>query len=393
MGAAINFITALFVFVLIIDPSDVWLRLKLPLFGLLLILCIFAYNNVLKSSISGIFIIYGACILASLIGFFRGININTEFAIGIYKGFLITFLLLWAHELRVLEKMYIPTILIAIIVAFIYIAMLEFPILRMYIYALSIDENSPLPLLISNRKFIGIPVTSVFYKTSPLCLFVLGVAFNNIFSKAANRSRNIILAIGASVVLFCSGTRMNILSLIAMIGFEAIRRLWQSRSSRIFAITSVFVGGVAMLFLITELTNDKGEKSLEIKNALSKAFYNTIYEDPLILIFGNGPGATFDSMGARGTEAVQSELTYQDMIRWFGIPLTVAIMLVFINPLIAILRKRNKLKYSYTIAVAYILYLIVAGTNPLLISSTGMLALLVMYSYAFNSYYENVLQQ
>ena len=112
-------------------------------------------------------------------------------------------------------------------------------------------------------------------------------------------------------------------------------------------------------------------------------------KNPWLLIFGEGPGATFDSLGVRGRFAVQSELTYLDLIRWFGIPFTVIIMLVYLYPVRLIYSKRRNLEYSSVLILAYLLYLVIAGTNPLLISSTGMLALLVMYSYAFNPYYES----
>jgi hypothetical protein len=36
---------------------------------------------------------------------------------------------------------------------------------------------------------------------------------------------------------------------------------------------------------------------------------------------------------------------------------------------------------SYTLFWAYLAYLLIAGTNPLLLSSTGMVVLLIVYSY------------
>lgn len=388
MDSIVNIITTLFVFVLVLDPADVLFLLKLPLFVLLLILCTIAYKQINTIGITSLLIIYGICITTSLIGFFRDTSISPSFAIGIYKGFIMFFLILYASKLRVLEKLYFPIFLSAIVVTVIYVSTFFFPAIEVFMYGLTQNENSPIPIMISRRMFVGVTFNTVFYKTSPLAILVAGIFLYKLFNHEKKFWLNLTMSVSALGLLFIGGTRMNMLTALAILGSVIIQRLWMSSKGKIVAILCSFFGSLLMGIILLMFIGDKGEQSLEVKAVLSKAFYNEVDKDPSMLIFGQGPGATFDSLGIRGSRAVQSELTYQDLIRWFGFPLMIIIMLIYIYPIWIICKKRSKLKYATVLSVAYILYLIVAGTNPLLITSTGLLAMLVMYSYAFNPYYE-----
>ena len=50
----------------------------------------------------------------------------------------------------------------------------------------------------------------------------------------------------------------------------------------------------------------------------------------------------------------------------------------------------RRMMYPDVMIISYLIYLAIAGTNPLLVSSTGMLGLVLMYSYAFNPDYERL---
>lgn len=384
----INLVVSVFVFVVMLDPADNIFRLKMPLFLLLFFLCIINYKSIFAGSDKIILTIYSVLLLTNLIGFLRGVSTDWQFGIGIYKGFLMMLLIPWATRIRILEKLILPTIIISIIVITTYIGMMLFPEIESFIYSLTRNEESGLPILMSRRTFIGFNVTSVFYKTSPLSLFVAGTFLFRLFNNIGSWKKNMIISILSTSILFFAGTRMNMLCVTALIGFVVVQRLWNYRFGKLFSILFLFIGIISAIILGYFLLQDKGEESLDVKTKLSEAFYLQVKKDPWLLLWGQGPGATFDSLGVRGTEAVQSELTYQDMIRWFGIPLMLVILIIYVYPIVIIFIKRKRLKYSAVIIFSYILYLIIAGTNPLLITSTGMLALLTMYTYAYNPHYE-----
>ena len=56
------------------------------------------------------------------------------------------------------------------------------------------------------------------------------------------------------------------------------------------------------------------------------------------------------------------------------------IIYAFYRPLFVFWKHRSDL-ISYAMFWGYLAYLLIAGTNPLLLSSTGMLVLIISYSY------------
>lgn len=375
-----------FIFVNILDPANTLLHLKFPLFILTVALCLIKKAN--RIGANNFIILLSVCALTSLLGFLRGVNIDYEFTISIYKSFMFALLIIWAHDLRVIERFKFPVIVVSIIVIFIYICSFLFPQLTAIAYGMTRDPEAPWPIMMSTRDFLGFKVYSVFYKTSPLALFVAAISLHHLFH-SHKKKQNALISVLALSVLIMSGTRMNMLSALALLAACIIIKLWETRVGKKIALIISLFSLVCGMALVSLLINDKGEHSLDVKTKLAQSFYNEVVKDPTMLLIGQGAGATFDSLGVRGRFAVQSELTYSDLIRWFGIPLSLIIMCIYTYPLLIMYKKRKLLIYSREFICAYFLYLSIAGTNPLLISSTGMLAMLAMYSYAFNPSYED----
>ena len=74
-----------------------------------------------------------------------------------------------------------------------------------------------------------------------------------------------------------------------------------------------------------------------------------------------------------------TEWTYMELLRNYGI-FSLLIFAVMVYPLTQLYKLRRDRRVA-AMMFAYIFYLLIAGTNPLLISSTGMLVLLTIYSY------------
>ena len=56
-------------------------------------------------------------------------------------------------------------------------------------------------------------------------------------------------------------------------------------------------------------------------------------------------------------------------------------MYVLLRPIFTLIKLALRHDSALAILVTYIIYLVIAGTNPLLFSSTGMLIILSVYSY------------
>lgn len=375
---------SLFVFVLLVDPADVILGVKIPLFAFVLLSILLVGYKGTKQTIFLPIISYLVIGITSVVGVLYQYNTDYDFLLFFALGFLMLFLLYWAKDIRVIEKCVFPGVTIAIIVSLIY----------NYFYLSGISDTSIVydiinkqykgTLMISARQFLGVEVATVYYSSAPVLLIIFGYYYHKLLNEL-NR-RNIIIVLALAMPLLIGGTRMLFLSLLGIIYSISIFKLWNSkyrRTSILFSLLGVF----SLVFIVILFLSDKGESSLDNKTVLFNAFINHISIHPETLLFGNGVGATFDSLGVRGISAIQSEWTYLEFIRWFGLPLGMCFLSIYIYPIYLIIKRRKELFGSGAILISYLFYLVLAGTNPYLYSSNGMLSLLIMYSYALNPHY------
>jgi hypothetical protein len=109
------------------------------------------------------------------------------------------------------------------------------------------------------------------------------------------------------------------------------------------------------------------------------SYIKLFMEHPQYLVWGEGLGSQFYSSG-NADFVTQTELTYIDLIRWFGIPLAIILILLLLYPIIYFYLNKKVSQNNRYLIVSYWGYLFIAGTNPLLVSSTGMLAVLTLFS-------------
>ena len=127
------------------------------------------------------------------------------------------------------------------------------------------------------------------------------------------------------------------------------------------------------------LLMEEDEPSNLVKYAHLASYKELFNENPLYLLLGQGPATEFYSIGFRKM-TLKTEWTYLELLRNYGM-LCLPILYVILRPLFELIKLSFKYDSALTIAAAYIIYLVIAGTNPLLLSSTGMLVILSAYSF------------
>jgi len=231
------------------------------------------------------------------------------------------------------------------------------------------------------RNYGDFTLLMMFYKTSPLLIFPLSYYlyqvlikqdWNKIFLK-------IIILIFVIITLFLSGTRANILSLFLIILFYISFYLYK-KSKIIFAIVSIFYIFIALygLSAIGGFLLSKQEVSNMIKFRHFISYIEHFSDNIGGLIFGQGIGGSFYSLGINRLTNI-TELSYFELVRIWGLPITIIFILVLIIPIFYEIKSRN-ISHLF---IAYIAYLFIAGTNPLLLSSTGMIVLVYVFSNMF----------
>lgn len=231
------------------------------------------------------------------------------------------------------------------------------------------------------RQYGNFTLLMMFYKTSPLLIFPLSYYLYHIINKKdiKNLFLKILILISIVITLFLSGTRANILSLFLILSFYFLFYLYK-KSKPIFTIVSIFYSLISIygVFKIGGILFDAQEISNQIKFQHLISYFEHFSNHFEILIFGQGIGTSFYSLGFNKITNV-TELTYFELIRIWGIPITLFFLYILIFPIVQEI-KSKKISHLF---IAYIAYLFVAGTNPLLLSSTGMIVLVYVFSQMF----------
>ena len=208
----------------------------------------------------------------------------------------------------------------------------------------------------------------IFIKTTPLLLIPLLYYLNR---------QKYILSFFILLALIVSGTRANIfMGILASIAFFIFCH--KNNSFKIILV-------LCIILFITCFYNDLYTTIISIfqRKATSDAIrlghwlsIKEILSDPVHLIWGMGYGVPFFSEGINALTS-RTELSYLEIIRTSGIVGFIPLLFFFFLPV-------NRLwKYNRYKLIAYISYIIIAFTNPLLLSTTSFL----MYIYGYSDYY------
>ena len=221
----------------------------------------------------------------------------------------------------------------------------------------------------------------IFYKTSPLLVFPLSWYLYKVLIEKQRKALfvNILLLVLTSLTLYFSGTRANLASLVLIVVFYFGYFLF--KKSKIWFVWALALAVLVALFMLPSVAGllfSKQEASNAIKFGYLSSYANYFDHHLLSLLFGQGIGGTFYASGLHRFIDV-SELTYIELIRIWGIPLSVIFIGILMVPLFAELRS-GKITHLF---IAYLAYLFISGTNPLLLSSTGMLVLVYVFTNTF----------
>jgi hypothetical protein len=222
--------------------------------------------------------------------------------------------------------------------------------------------------MIGERAFGDLSTPMIYYKSSPLLAIALAYSLDR---------RAYFLSALFGTALFLSGTRADMLFAILI---PCIYVYIDSGARMRFAYAIFFLVGIflAVPFLVQNFL-DPSEQSNSIKMAHLSSYGALFAAQPFVLLFGSGIGALFYTT-AHNSYVFQTELVYLDLLRYFGLPILSVFIFFLLCPAYLIYRNLSKI-----IAIGYLAYLAISSTNPLLISSTGMLATTFAYLYAFKN--------
>ncbi len=379
-STVLNILTAIFVIAVVLDPQNSIFHLKELSLGALLLFSMAAYGK----RAGRFYVIPLLFLLVVVFSICCGVTAAEKMDIGyctfIIRGALMLTLFLWIDRYHILDAITFPLMILSVISSILIWGLLSFqldPSLPGYL------KDAGLLYMYGTREFIGVEVLAVFFRTTPLFVFPFSIYTYKLFFERGKIVRTMIIWFLCFVPLFVAGTRACLLSMLCILAFFLLSRIRSVLGKSSYIL--FFIAAILLLFLLKAILM-QGDNSAMIKGNHLLSYIYLFCQNPRVLVLGQGIGSSFYSFGTHENVHL-TELSYMELLRTFGIAGTLIVLFIYTYPLFLLHRERNRRKYAIPVLIAYFLYLFIAGTNPLLLGSTGYLAMLAAYSYAVNPDY------
>lgn len=217
----------------------------------------------------------------------------------------------------------------------------------------------------SERDYLDAPILSINLGTTPFLFLPWCIVVTRLMRQPRWRDAAWLLLIGAAVVV--SGSR----GLVALCGLFALvvwLERWRIAARMAWLLVFALALGAAFAVLMPETTLLSSE---ETSNAVKIGHLASFIDSRTLanVLFGSGLGSVYFSSGSQ-VWTPHTELTPVDMMRYLGVPLALLAYGCLAFPVAELNRYdgRNRLA-----VIAFMLYLLLSATNPVLFNSYGML--------------------
>jgi hypothetical protein len=389
-GASYRLLRALLyclVLVALVDPADSLTRLKVPLFVSVMVVWLFRYvRNRFGSAAAYNPPRYGLWLTAFVVSFvLPGIatvvgllntNIHTGDApLSLAKSFLFFSIVpVLASEgsdlILVIMRL---SFVVALITFAMVVVSFVWPVPFLLITDFLMDHKTA--IITPDRDVTGLAAGEFYYASCPLLIFSFAYYLDHTLCNKKARIRNLFFSVCFGGALLLSGARANLLGALCLF-FSLLLKRMLYRSGW----APAFILGSALLLVGAAVVMPKFADTKEGSNAIKlnhlRSYMSEFDNRPASLLLGQGANSSFYSEGFQSWTTV-TELTYLEFIRIFGLPVSI-LFAAWLGWLAHSLFKRG----SIAIGLAYVTYLAIAASNPLLINSTGFLVLASMYEQA-----------
>lgn len=359
-----------------IDPTNTILHKKDIAFILIVLFSIVAYKPKMDNLPYIIMCVCGITI-PWILSLMRMIPNDDEEVLAAFKSISPIILLLWVDRYDIIKIARIPVVLCCILCLILYIIVSSDAAYEAGFWLFM--KQYDYPINISRRSFLGIEILAFYLKSCVSFLMVFAYYMLTVMKKK-NFKISTILALSIIIAYFLvSGTRSTMLVPFFLFIVIAARIYKNTQYYKYLIYPIIALLAISFLVVLVSMATETGEYSNEIKYGHIGSYIELFEENPMYLLLGQGPGTGFYSEGF-GKFVYRTEWSYLDLLRCYGV-LSLLIIYVFAKPLITFWKKRNDDDMIYCVFWSYLAYMLIAGTNPLLLSSTGMITLLMVYSY------------
>ena len=367
-----NVLFILYILIITIDPTNTITHLKNIVFFLLL-----AYNAAVYKPDFKMLPAFLLVLLPVAFGYLSAsVQMNAmgqEELVATFKAVAPLLLLFWVRHYDVVRLSFIPALTAASVMLVLHLCVYLIQDMEFLLYAYSAAHNGM--LMISTRPFLGFNVFGIYCNSFYCLLFALYTLLFRLLRDRQLACLPLVLLLSIPFVL--GGTRSVILLPFILLGIVAYVSTSRGRYAKYLGYPVLAIFFLALVVVVILLATQEGDISNRLKYGHLLSYMELFSQHPEYLLFGQGPATSFYTEGfARMT--TQTEWSYLELLRNFGLG-SLLILAVYVYPLWGMYRRRDN-DYVKGAMVTYFIYLLIAGTNPLLLTSTGTFVLLCAYS-------------
>lgn len=221
------------------------------------------------------------------------------------------------------------------------------------------------------RDFGGVNMFMLHHRSSPFLLLPLSLFFLDFLNTRKVVSASLVLVVILAII--CSASRgLMVMALITLFALYFQRKSWSVRLLMLLALLPMLVFTLHYLVTHTNVLS-----STEVSNGTKIGHFVSFFDalDWKMLIFGNGLGSYFYSQGYERLVS-QTEITWLDSIRYFGLLLSIVLFVVILFPRSRFLKS---LELSSSRLIMF-MYLLISLSNPVLFNSFGFFVILWYWS-------------
>lgn len=366
---------SVFILVVMIDPTNTILHKK-DIFFILTT----AYNVVILkpdyTKLPLIIIMASSIVIPWILASMMMFPMDDHETLAVFKSISPIVLLLWVKHYNLIKLAKPAVIICCFLSLVIYICINVIPELESVVWIFMDEMDNP--IMMSRRSVLGINFFGFYLKSCISFVFVMAY-YLLATMKGFGKKKDYIYIFIITGYFLISGTRSTMLLPFFLFAITAFRVFNKNKYTKYIMLTIANIILIAFCLFIVAAVLETDEISNSIKYAHINSYMDLFEENPLYFIIGQGPGSCFYT---EGFDAVvyKTEWAYLDLFRCYGI-FAFGILYIFISPITVFWKYRSMDDYTYCAFWAYLSYLLIAGTNPLLLSSTGLITLLMAYSY------------
>jgi hypothetical protein len=216
-----------------------------------------------------------------------------------------------------------------------------------------------------NRNFLGFVINGLYLKAGSLIIFSF---IYNLYQYKGPFKSFFSVILFLSLMVAGSRTPMLVQTMILLV-YLYDKNVLGKFLTRVCALALM-----GMLVMVTYLlATQKNEESNEVKYDNFESYVEDI-DDKGHSIWGAGLGSVFYAKG-RYMKLSYTELSYMDILRIYGLPVGFCFIFLFFAPCFWLWKYFPRSLFLKRYCLGYVLFLILSGTNPLLLGSIGLTAL------------------